>query len=495
MKIKYSILLVGGAAMMLLSSCNIYRNYTRPSEVTTAGMYRDTLSSSDTLRGDTISMGNLPWQEVFRDPYLQTLIAQGLEHNIDLQTAYLRVQSAHASLQAARLAYVPSFNLNPSGGLSWYENGRRSWTYQVPATASWELDIFGRLLNSKRGARAALMQSEAYAQAVRTQVIAAIANAYYTLQMLNQQLAISEQTVASWYKSVETMKALKLAGNTNEAAVVQSEANCHSIEASLPDLRQSIRETENALSILLGVAPQAIECPGTLAEQALPSTLSAGVPAQMLSNRPDVQAAEAALMSAYAATNVARAAFYPGLSITGTAGWTNSLGSVVVNPGKLIANAAASLLVPIFNQGRNRAQLRAAQAQQEESMLAFQQTILNAGSEVSNALYQYKAAQDKSTARKAQILALERSVDYTQQLLKLGSSTYLEVLTAQQSLLSAQLTQVSDDYQKMQAVVSLYQALGGGRDMNVKIGSKETEKAIKAEGKAFRKEFREKYNK
>ena len=176
MKIQYRILLAGLSAAMLLSSCNIYRNYSRPDEVTTAGMYRDTLSAADTLRGDTTSMGNLPWQEVFRDPYLQSLIAQGLEHNLDLQTARLRVQEAEASLQAARLSYVPSFHLNPNGALSWYENGRRQWTYQVPAAASWEVDLFGRLLNSKRGARAALMQSEAYAQAVRTQVIASIAN-------------------------------------------------------------------------------------------------------------------------------------------------------------------------------------------------------------------------------------------------------------------------------------------------------------------------------
>ena len=218
MKIQYRILLAGLSAAMLLSSCNIYRNYSRPDEVTTAGMYRDTLSAADTLRGDTTSMGNLPWQEVFRDPYLQSLIAQGLEHNLDLQTARLRVQEAEASLQAARLSYVPSFNLNPNGALSWYENGRRQWTYQVPAAASGEVNLFGRLLNSKRGARAALMQSEAYAQAVRTQVIASIANTYYTLQMLNQQLAISEQTVISWRKSVETMKALKLAGSVNEAA-------------------------------------------------------------------------------------------------------------------------------------------------------------------------------------------------------------------------------------------------------------------------------------
>ena len=278
MKIQYRILLAGLSAAMLLSSCNIYRNYSRPDEVTTAGMYRDTLSAADTLRGDTTSMGNLPWQEVFRDPYLQSLIAQGLEHNLDLQTARLRVQEAEASLQAARLSYVPSFNLNPNGALSWYENGRRQWTYQVPAAASWEVDLFGRLLNSKRGARAALMQSEAYAQAVRTQVIASIANTYYTLQMLNQQLAISEQTVISWRKSVETMKALKLAGSVNEAAVVQSQANCYAIEASLPDLRQNVREVENTLSNLLGVAPQSIECPGVLADQSIPSTLSAGVP-------------------------------------------------------------------------------------------------------------------------------------------------------------------------------------------------------------------------
>ncbi len=491
MKIQYRILGVGLLATMMLSSCHIYRNYSRPDELTTEGMYRDTLSATDTLHGDTISMGNLPWQEVFQDPYLQGLIAQGIENNLDLRSAQLQIQESEASLQAARLAYVPSFNLNPNGALSWYENTRRGWTYEIPAIASWEADIFGHLLNSKRSARAVLMHSEAYAQAVRTQLIASIANDYYTLQMLNQQLAISEQTVISWRESVETMKALKIAGTVNEAAVVQSEANCYSVEASIPDLRQNIREVENALSTLLGIAPQTIECPGILADQPLPDLLEAGVPVQMLSNRPDIQAAEATLMAAYATTNVARSGFYPNLTISGSAGWTNSLGISIVNPGKAIAGAAASLLIPIFNQGQNRAQLRIAQAQQQGALYAFQQSVLNAGSEVSNALYQYNACEDKSEARREQIRALEQSVSYTQRLLELSSSTYLEVLTAQQSLLSAQLTQVSDDLMKMQAVVSLYQALGGGRDMSVEVGSKKTEKEVRAEGRKFRKEFRQ----
>lgn len=458
---KYIPALIILATTATMSSCNLYRDYKRP-EVNTSGLYRDPVSATDTLTSDTTNMGDLPWQDIFKDARLQALIAQGLENNIDLQNAALRVQEYEAQLSAARLAYTPSLNLSPSATVSSFDKAAVSQTYQLPVTASWEVDLFGKLLNAKRGAKAALLQSEAYRQAVQTQVIASIANGYYTLLMLDRQLEITEQTAINWEQSVETMKALKQAGRVNEAAVVQSEANSYAVKASLPDFRKQIRETENALSLLLGQPGQAIER-GKITTQEFPDKLSAGIPIQLLSNRPDVKQAEMALAGAFANTNTARAAFYPQITLSGNGGWTNSAGGMIYNPGKLIASATAGLVQPIFNRGANRARLKVAKAQQEEARLTFQNTILNAGNEVSNALFQYKTAGDKATLRSEQINALEKSVDYTQQLLKLSSATYLEVLTAQQSLLNAQITNVSDRFQSIQAIINLYHALGGGR--------------------------------
>ena len=450
-------------ATALLSSCHIYKSYERPEDIRTDAIYRDTVSINDTLVSDTANMGNLPWREVFRDAQLQALIEEGLTHNTDLQKAMLQVKQAQAALLSSKLAYLPSLILAPQGTISSFDHKKATQTYQLPVTSSWEIDIFGKLLNSKRGAKAALLQSEAYEQAVRSQIIANIANCYYTLLMLDQQLAISEETYQNWKESVNTMKEMKKAGMTNEAAVVQSEANCYMVAANIPDIQRSIRETENALSTLLGEAPHAIKR-GELEAQVLPTELSAGVPIQLLSNRPDVKAAEMSLASCYYNTNSARAAFYPQITLSGSAGWTNAAGSVIMNPAKVLASAVASLTQPLFARGANIAQLKVAKAQQEQAFIAFQQSILNAGSEVSNALVQYQTAEEKLIQRKEQIISLEKSVKYTQDLLLLDSShTYLEVLTAQQSLLSAQLSEVSDNFQRMQSVVNLYHALGGGR--------------------------------
>ena len=448
---------------VVVSSCHIYKPYKRP-DVNTAGVYRDPVSATDTLAvSDTTNMGNLPWEQVFTDPQLQQLIRQGLENNSDLKTAALQVSQAEARLMTSRLSFLPSLSLSPQGTVSSFDKSAAQWTYQLPVVASWEIDLFGRLLNSKRAAKTALMQSEAYKQAVRTQVISTVANYYYTLLMLDRQLQISEQTAESWKQNVQMMKDLKVAGSVNEAAVVQSEANYYSIVASLADLRQQISSTENALSVLLGQAPQMI-ARSTIEEQQFPAEMNTGIPVQMLSNRPDVRSAEMVLAGAYYNTNIARSAFYPNLVISGSAGWTNSAGSVIVNPGKILASAVASLTQPIFGRGANIAQLKIAKAQQEEALIAFQQSILNAGSEVSNALVQYQTAEEKLAQRKEQIKSLEKSVKYTQDLLFLDSShTYLEVLTAQQSLLSAQLSEVSDNFQRMQSVINVCHALGGGR--------------------------------
>lgn len=444
----------------LLSSCHVYKKYERP-EVETRGIYRDPVSDTDTLVSDTVNMANLPWEKLFTDPQLQQLIRLGLERNTDLQTAILRVKEAQASLMTSRLSYLPSLSLAPQGGVSSFDKKQGNWTWTLPVAGSWDIDLFGKILNSKRAAQAALLQSEAGRQAVQTQVVAAIANSYYMLLMLDKQLEITQTTAVLWAENVETMKAMKEAAMVNEAGVVQSEANYYAVVASVSDLKDQIRQTENALSLLLREAPHRIER-GKLKDQVLPGVLNAGVPVQLLANRPDVKMAEMALAGTYYNTNEARAAFYPSISISGTYGWTNQAGSMIINPGKVIASAIGSLTQPLFYRGANIAQLKIAKAQQEEAMLSFEQAILNAGADVSDALSLYESAKQKLIQRTQQINSLEKSVEYTRELLSLGSSTYLEVLTAQQSLLNARLSEIADQFQQMQAVVALYHALGGG---------------------------------
>ena len=362
----------------------------------------------------------------------------------------------------ARLSFLPSFTLSPQGGITKQASDPSYRTYKAPVSASWEIDIFGKLLNTSRGAKAALLQSKAYEQAVRSQVIASIANMYYTLLMLDRQLEISEQTYTNWTQTLSMMKDLKEAGMTNEAAVVQTEASCYSVAASIPEIRQSIRETENALSTLLGEVPHQIER-GTLAEQQMPEEVNAGVPMQLLANRPDVRQAEWALAQAFYGTNAARAAFYPSITLGGTLGWTNSLGNAIVNPAQFIVAATASITEPLFNRASNLAGLRIAKAQQEEARLAFNQTLLNAGVEVNEALVQCQTARAKSQYYDQQVASLETAARSTSLLMKHGTTTYLEVLTAQQSLLTAQMTQVSNRVTEIQGIITLYQALGGGR--------------------------------
>lgn len=439
------------------TGCGIYKPYTRP-EVTTAGLY----GTAETA--DTASIGNIRWQQMFTDPALQALIEQGLENNTDLLSAQWRVKEAEATLKSARLAYLPAFNFAPQGAISSFDNRNTTKTYNIPVTASWQIDIFNGLTNAKRKSKALYAQSKEYVQAVQTQLVAGIANLYYTLLMLDSQYEVTDETAGKWRESVRTMRAMKEAGMTNEAAVAQYEANTLAIEASLHDLAYQIRQVENSLCTLLAQAPHPVRR-GSLESQQLPDDLTVGVPLQMLTNRPDIRAAEYSLMQAYYATAEARSALYPSITLSGTAGWTNSAGSMIVNPGKILLSAAGSLLQPIFNAGANRARVKIMKAQQEEAKLSFQQALLNAGAEVNNALMQTQSARGKTVLRTQQIASLERAVVSTELLMRHGSSTYLEVLTAQQSLLSAQLSRISDRFDEIQGIVNLYQALGGGRDI------------------------------
>lgn len=445
-------------AALTLSSCGIYTKY-KPATEVPEKLYGEEVAAADSLD----NIGNLSWREVFTDSQLQALIEQGLQNNTDLQSAQWRVKEAEAVMLSAKLAYLPSFALSPQGTASSFDKAKATQTYTLPVTASWEIDIFGRVRNAKRQAKALLEQSRDYKLAVQTQLIAGIANTYYTLLMLDAQLEISTQTQQSWKETVDATRALMDAGLANEAAVSQMEATYYSICTSILDLKEQINQVENSLSLLLAEAPHAVRR-GSLEGQELPAHLAVGIPVQMLANRPDVRSAERSLESAFYATNQARSAFYPSIVLSGSAGWTNSAGSMIVNPGKFIATAVGSLTQPLFNRGANIAQLKIAKAQQEEAKLSFQQTLLNAGSEVNEALVQYQTAQEKSAYYDKQIISLNKALESTSLLMQHGNTTYLEVLTAQQTLLNAQLTQVANRFTEIQGVINLYQALGGGRD-------------------------------
>ncbi len=442
-----------------MSSCGIYTKYKPVTEVP-EGLYGGAV---DTLvAADSANLGNLSWREVFTDPCLQMLIDSALVRNTDLLVAHQRVKESEATLLSARLSYLPSLALSPQGSVSSFDGAKATQTYSIPVAASWEIDIFGRLTNAKRRAKAVYAQSLEYEQAVQTQLIAAVANGYYTLLMLDAQLEISTATEAAWKESVAATRAMKAAGMVTEAGLAQTEATYYNIRTALLDLKEQMNQAENALSLLLSDVPRSIRR-GKLEGQQLPENLSVGVPLQMLANRPDVRSAELAVTQAFYTTNAARSAFYPAITLSGSAGWTNSAGSMIVNPGKFLASAVGALTQPLFNRGQNIAQLKIAKAQQEEARLSFQQTLLNAGSEVNNALVQYQTARDKSEYFSKQVSALENAARSTRLLMQHGNTTYLEVLTAQQTLLNAQLSQVANRFTEIQGVITLYQALGGGR--------------------------------
>lgn len=441
-------------AVCLMTGCSIYKPYSRP-EVQTEGLYRDLEETRDTA-----SIATLGWRNLFSDKNLQALIEKGLERNTNLRVAHIRVKAAEAVLMNARLSYLPSVVLTPDGSISGTEGAKAIKTYNLAASASWEIDLFGKVTNAKREALAALERSRAYRQAVETQLIATIANSYYMLLMLDRQLIISEQTLITWKETEHSIEALKRAGKSNDAAVLQAKANRLALEASVVSIRKSIRETENVLSALLADTSHDI-MRGALQKQQFPDTLSAGLPIQLLANRPDVRQAEWNLAQAYYATNAARSAFYPSLTLSGSTGWTNNVGGVVVNPGSWLFSAVGSLMQPLFNKGTNIANLRQAKARQEEALLLFQQSLLDAGKEVNNALTRWQSARIRIDYVNQQIMTLQEAVRKTELLMQHTSTNYLEVLTARQRLLEAELTQAQDKFEEIQGVIDLYHAVGG----------------------------------
>ena len=445
-------------AAVMLASCGIYTNYERPAQAV-ADM--DSLYRPEARPDTTRSIATLRWEELFTDTCLQQLIRQGLAANADLAVARLQVEEAQATLRQSKLAYLPSVQLEPTGTLSSFDGQK---TYSVGASASWEIDLFGKLRNSKRQALASLLASDAYRQAMQTQVVATVADSYYALLMLDEQIRITEQTAESWREYVRSLSALMQAGQADRATLAQAEASRLAAESSLLSLQQQAIEQENALCVFVGLTPRRLER-GTMDGQHFPSHLSVGVPLDLLSRRPDVRQAEANLMQAFYATNSARAAFYPSITLSGSAGWTNSGGAAVTNPGAWLLQAVGSLVQPLFNRGQNLANLKIAKAQQEEAVLQFRQSLLDAGNEVNNALAQWQTARERIRLDNGQVEQLTITLGDTELLMENSADTnYLQVLTARQSLLSAQLAVASDRYDEIQGVIELYHALGGGSE-------------------------------
>ena len=449
---------------VLLNSCGLYNKYERP-DVNTQGLVRDVVADNDTLAvTDTASFGNLPWRSVFTDPQLQQHIEYALAHNTNLLNAALNVKMVEAQLISAKLAFVPAFSFTPQGTIASWDGGKASQTYSLPVNASWSIDLFGNLLSLKRSAQMSLLATKDYQLVVKTNLIAGVANSYYTLLMLDKQLEVVNDMERLTKETWETMKFLKDNKVGYRSTSVQSaEANYYSVQAQKADLKRQIREVENSLSLLLGQQAQAISR-GKLDEQSLPTNFSTGIALQMLSNRPDVHYAEMSLAQCFYNVENARSKFYPSITISGSGAFTNSSGMGIVNPGKWLLSAVGSLVQPIFQNGRLIAGLKVAKAQQEQAYNTWQQAVLSAGSEVSNALVLYNTSEEKSNIEAKQIEVLKKNVEDTKNLMASSGSTYLEVITAQQSLLNVELSKIVDDFNKMQAVVNLYYALGGGRD-------------------------------
>lgn len=459
--------LLGG---LLFAGCKITRKYERPvlSASLTDSLYRAPATT------DTSSLADMPWQQLFTDPKLQQLIGQGLANNLDLKVALERINEAQALLEQSRQAFMPSLNFSPNVTLSRTSRAAlnlppnininlKTTTFQVGVTTNWEADIWGKLSSAKRASMASLMQTEAARKALQTQVVATIANAYYGLLALDQQLAVTQATIEVRRKNVFTMQKLKESAIVTGAAVVQSEGNLYAAEVSVPDLKQGIRELENALNVVLGRHPQPIER-NTLEEQSANVDLKTGVPLQLLQKRPDVAAAELTYRAAFENVNVARTYFYPSLAITAGSGGFSALATNSIFTNSLFYSLAAGLTQPILAKGANKARLKTTEAQREMALQNFYKSILVAGQEVSDALFAYEMGVEKEATRKKQIDALEKAVNYTEQLLRYSSATnYTDVLTSEQALLAAQLAGISDKRQQLLAIVELYRALGGGK--------------------------------
>ncbi len=435
--------------MALMSSCGLYTRYADQPLGYDAGQ----IVGQDSLSAPLATMS---WRKLFADSLLVNWIDSGLKTNTDLRIAQLRVEEAEATLTASRLAFLPAANLFGEGSLS----NKSGNSFEIGASASWELDVFGKQRNLHLSSQAAYYASQSYCQAVRTSLIATIAESYYTLLMLDEQLEISERTIKNWNENIRVLQALKRAGRANEAAILQAKANKMKVENSAITLKEQIDAQENAVRSLL-LNPMADLSRGKLLHQTFPDTLSLGIALDYISNRPDVREAEYLLQSSFYDMNVARSAFYPSITLSGSVGWVTSTGGGIGNPATWLSNALGGVVAPLFNRGTNMKNLKIAESEYEIRFQNYQQRLLDAGMEVNNALSEWQSAKQRLTLDKKQIVALKGAVHNTRLLMRNSSTNYLEVLTAQQRLLESELAEVADRYAEIRSVIRLFHALGG----------------------------------
>ena len=465
---RTSYIIAAVAVSLALTSCGLYKKYEQNTEVPSV------VFGQDVVEGGT-SLAKMSWREFFTDPILQRLIEQVLANNTDLNSARIAVEKSQASLDMAKMAYLPSLYLSPQGSLSKFGDYPLSKTYNLPLQLSVDVDVFGGITNKKRAAQAVLLQAQMGEEAVRSNLISAVAQQYYMLQVLARQLEILTQTDSLWNASLETQKSLYENGKSYSTAVNQMESSYLSVKTQIVDTRRSIRSVENALCQLLAITPQHIErkqwgssalhhpeAQGDTGQRMFDEQfLKIGVSGTMLEQRPDIRMANHAMEEAFYNTQAARAAFFPSITLSGTLGWTNNGGSIVVNPGKLLLNLVGQLTQPIFARGKLKGNLKINQLTQEDLQRKYVQTVINAGNEVNEALADCKSAREKHAYYHRQVQVLNQAYIGTHELMDNGKASYLEVLTAQESLLSAQLSEAMNMYNGAKAVIALYIALGG----------------------------------
>ena len=454
-----------GLVLLTLQSCFVAKDYTRSELPETEALYR-----TENLPTDSLSIADVSWETLFTDSYLKEYIKEGLQNNMDVRIAIQQMAIAQAYAKQGKAGYLPSVNiganvthqeLSKNSQFGAFLTNTSTDQYDLTANLSWEADIWGKIRSNKRATQAAYLQSVSGHQAVKTQLISSIANTYYNLLALDAQLEVTKETIATRDRSVTTIKALKEAGQVTQVAVDQNIAQFNSAKALQVDIETAIFKTENTLSILLGKAPQHFER-NTLTVQKIDQEIQLGVPATLLSNRPDVMAAEYGLIQSFELTNVARSNFYPSLTLTASGGFQSLELDQLLNANSLFANIVGGLTQPLFNQRKLKTQKEVAIAQQEQALLQFKKSLLIAGSEVSNALFSYESETKKYEFRKNEVEALRAAESNSEELLKNGYANYLDLLTARQSALSAELNIIDSQLQQLVSVVDLYEALGGG---------------------------------
>lgn len=459
----YKFLLLSVVAFTV-QSCFVAKNYERPELEEADSLYR-----TDNLPQDSISAADISWRDLFSDPLLEEYIEEGLQNNIDIRIALQQVIAAEAYMKQGKAGYLPSLNGNTSvthqelAGNSQFGSffDGSIQQYDLSANLSWEADIWGKIRSNRRATQASYLQSIEAHKAVKTVLVAQIASTYYRLVALDAQLEVTEETIINRTNSLETIKALKEAGNVNQVAVDQTAAQLYNAQALQVDIERTIFQTENAMSILLGKAAQGYER-NKLEEQTVKNDLEIGLSSLLLRNRPDVMAAEYGLVNAFELTNVARSSFYPSITLSATGGFQSIEFDKWIDAGSLFANLVGGLAQPIFNKRKIRTQYEVAKAQQEQALLNFKKSLLVAGQEVSDALYTLNAETDKYEYREKEVEALRQAETNSEELLNSGYATYLDLLTARQNALNAELNVIDTKLNQLQSVITLYRSLGGG---------------------------------